>query len=250
MGNEKSPRVALVTGASRGIGRATALALFRRGYHLALHYARNKERAQEVRRAIEKDGGVAYLFQADLRIPKEAQILAKEVIDKFGRVHALVNNAGFSTHFDLEDLPLEEWNACMTVHLTSPFILIQHLSPSMKEIGWGRIVNISSLRAMTGSSRGPHYAASKAGIIGLTKSLALTLSPYGITVNAVAPGYTRTDMTRSYLEKIEEELKKSIPLRRIAEPEEIAEVIAFLCSDKASYITGETILVNGGVFMD
>jgi 3-oxoacyl-[acyl-carrier protein] reductase len=240
-------RVALVTGASRGIGRATGILLGKRGFKVAIHFRENRSKAEEVLREI---GGRGKIFQADLTDPKEAVKLADQVLSEFGEVHILVNNAGVSTHYDLEELPLDEWERSLTIHLTSPFILVKKLAPSMKKAGWGRIVNISSLRAMTGSSKGPHYAASKAGIIGLTKSLALILSPYGITVNAVAPGYTRTDMTMQYLKEREKEISSQIPLRRVAEPEEVARVIAFLCSDDASYITGETILVNGGIYMD
>lgn len=242
-------KVALVTGASRGIGRATSLLLGENGFKVGIHFNKNKEKALEVLDRIKKGGGDGEVFQADLTNPEEIKSLAIKAIKKFGTVHALVNNAGFSTHYGLEELPLDEWQRSLEIHLTAPFLLSQMFAPLMKKAGWGRIVNISSLRAMTGSSHGPHYAAAKAGIIGLTKSLALELSPFGITVNAVAPGYTRTDLTKPYLKEKEKEIIKAIPLRRVAEPREVAEVVAFLCSDKASYITGETILANGGIYM-
>ena len=242
-------KVALVTGASRGIGRATALLLAREGFEVGIHFNKNREGALDVLNMIRSSGGKGEIFQADLTESSQIKSLAEEVIGKFEVVHALVNNAGFSTHFDFENLPLEEWDRSLEIHLTAPFLLSQYFSPYMKKAGWGRIVNISSLRAFTGSAHGPHYAAAKAGIIGLTKSLALSLSPFGITVNVVAPGYTRTDMTIPYLREKETEIAKTIPLRRVAEPEEVAEVIAFLCSERASYITGETILVNGGIYM-
>ncbi len=242
-------RVALVTGASRGIGRATALLLAKRGFDVAVHYRDNEEGAKKVLEHVTDRGVRGEIFKADFSKLEEIELLAESVLGKFGVVHVLVNNAGYSSHFDLVELSVDEWERSIRVHLTAPFLLSKKLSPKMKEEGWGRIVNVSSLRAFTGSRKGPHYASSKAGIIGLTKSLAIILSPFGITVNAVAPGYTRTDMTMPYLKEKEEEIANSIPLKRVAEPIEVAQVIAFLCSEDASYINGETILVNGGIYM-
>ncbi len=175
--------------------------------------------------------------------------MIETTVRELGGLHILVNNAGYSSHGGIEQLSLDEWRRMLAVTLDGAFYCAKLAVPYMRQAGWGRIVNLSSLRAMTGSAHGPHYAAAKAGLIGLTKSLALELAPYNITVNAVAPGYTDTEMNRKSLAEKGEQIRASIPLRRIATPEEIASVIAFLCSEEASYITGETINVNGGIYM-
>jgi len=242
-------RAALVTGGSRGIGAATALRLARDGCDVAVHYRSNRAAAESVVDQIEALGRRAVALQADLGDPEQARKLVEQAAAELGRLQILVNNAGYSQHVDLERLSLEDWERMLRVTLTAAFICTQAAVPHMRQAGWGRIVNVASLRAMTGSDHGAHYAAAKSGLIGLTKSLALELAKYNITVNAISPGYTRTDMTRAALEKHGAEIARKIPLGRSAEPEEIAAVIAFLASDDASYVTGETVNANGGIYM-
>lgn len=242
-------RKALVTGASRGIGAATAIRLAQQGCDVAINYLGNRQGAEAVVREIEKLGRRAVALQADVGHPEQAKRLVDQAAGELQGLHILVNNAGYTQHADLEKLSLEDWERMVRVTLTAAFLCSQAAVPQMEQAGWGRIVNVASLRAMTGSDHGAHYASAKAGIIGLTKSLALELAKYKITVNAVSPGYTRTDMTRAALEKHGERIAAKIPLGRAAEPREIAAVIAFLTSDDASYVTGETINVNGGIYM-
>ncbi|MFQ6117046.1 MAG: SDR family NAD(P)-dependent oxidoreductase [Candidatus Bipolaricaulia bacterium] len=242
-------RVALVTGSSRGIGAATAIRLAQDGCDVAVHYRGSRAGAEAVVAEIEKLGRKAVTVQADLDDPEQARLLVEQAAAELGGVHILVNNAGYSQHAEVEELELEDWERMVRVTLTAAFVCSQAAVPHMREAGWGRIVNVVSLRAMTGSDHGAHYAAAKSGLIGLTKSLALELAKYNITVNGVSPGYTRTEMTRAALEKHGEEISKKIPLGRPAKPEEIAAVIAFLASDGASYITGETVNVNGGIYV-
>ncbi len=242
-------RIALVTGASRGIGRAIALELARKGYGVAVNYHTHPGEAEEVVDEIARMGRKAFAFPADVGDPEACERLVEEVVRELGPPLVLVNNAGYSSHFDIEALSPEELHRSFAVNLFAAFYLSRLVVPFMKSARWGRIVNISSLRAMTGSPHGPHYAAAKAGVIGLTKSLALALGPYGITVNAVAPGYTLTDMTRRALEEKGDQIRAQIPLRREAQPHEIARVVAFLASEEASYVNGETINVNGGIYV-
>jgi NAD(P)-dependent dehydrogenase (short-subunit alcohol dehydrogenase family) len=242
-------RIALVTGASRGIGTATAVRLAQEGCAVAVNYRGSRAEAEAVVRKIESLRRRAVALQADVGDPEEARQLVERAAAELGGLNILINNAGYSQHVDIEELKLEDWEQMVRVGLTAAFVCAQAAIPYMKRAGWGRIVNIASLRAMTGSGHGAHYAAAKAGIIGLTKSLALELAKYNITVNALSPGYTRTEMTRASLEKHGREIAAKIPLGRPAEPEEIAAVVAFLASDEASYITGETINVNGGIYM-
>jgi len=241
--------VALVTGASRGIGRAIALRLAREGFAVVVNYLRNRDKAEQVAQEIRAQGGQAMALQADVSSYEACEQMIRDVERMWAPVQVLVNNAGESTHYEPESLPPEEWNRILAINLSSAFYLSRLVIPAMKARKYGRIINLASLRAMTGSPHGPHYAAAKAGIIGLTKSLALALGPYGITVNAVSPGYTLTDMTRKALETKGDQIRAQIPLRREGRPEEIAAVVAFLASEEAGYITGETIQVNGGIYV-
>lgn len=242
-------KIALVTGASRGIGAATALKLAQHGCDVVVNYLSRADAARVVVQQIESVGRRAIALQADVSDYAQVHRMIETTVRELGGLHILVNNAGYSSHGGIEQLPLDEWRRMLAVTLDGAFYCTKLAVPYMRQAGWGRIVNLSSLRAMTGSAHGPHYAAAKAGLIGLTKSLALELAPYNITVNAVAPGYTDTEMNRKSLAEKGEQIRASIPLRRIATPEEIASVIAFLCSEEASYITGETINVNGGIYM-
>lgn len=241
-------KIALVTGSSRGIGAATALKLATQGCDVVVNYLSRDDHAREVVRRIEALGRRALAMQADVSDAEGVREMVERAVDELGGLHILVNNAGYSSHGTLDRLSVETWRQMMAVTLDGAFYCAKHAVPHLKEAGWGRVVNVASLRAMTGSDHGAHYAAAKAGLIGLTKSLALELAPQ-ITVNAVAPGYTETDMTQEALEEKGNEIRVQIPLRRVAQPEEIAAVIAFLCSDEAGYLTGETLNANGGIYM-
>jgi 3-oxoacyl-[acyl-carrier protein] reductase len=214
MQGSKQSTCAIITGSSRGIGAATAKRLAAAGHAVTINYLNNTRRAEELAREIHAAGGRAFPFQADVADFTEVEEMVEETVKRFGRIQIVVNNAGFS----------------------------QHCTP------WARIINICSLRAMTGSSHGAHYAAAKSGLIGLTKSLALELAP-SITVNAISPGYTNTDMNAEALATKGDAIRARIPVKRVAEPEEIAALVAFLASQQAGYITGETVNANGGIYM-
>ena len=241
-------KFALITGASRGIGRATALLFAQKGINVAVNYLKNEKGADETVLHARSYGVKAIKIQADVSSDAEVRAMYNVIEKEFGALQIVVNNAGLSTHINPEELDIEEWNRIIGVNLTGAFLVTKYAIPFLKRAGWGKVVNVSSLRAFSGSSKGVHYAAAKAGIIGLTRSFALYLAKFNINVNAVAPGYTRTDMTAGYLKDHEEEVKKKIPVGRVAEPEEVARVIYFLASDDSSYITGEVITANGGIY--
>ncbi|MEW5826755.1 MAG: 3-oxoacyl-ACP reductase family protein [Candidatus Bipolaricaulota bacterium] len=248
MGNEPLLRGALVTGASHGIGAATARELARLGYGVGVNYLTSDDAAFELVADIERSGGRAMALHADVRDPDAVRELVARTAEAFGGLQVLINNVGSSKHSALEDLSLEMWHDALASNLTSTFLACKAALPYLRQAPWGRIVNLASLRAMSGSDHGAHYAAAKAGVIGLTKSLARELAPR-ITVNAIAPGYTRTEMTRASLARDESAIVAQIPVRRVAEPEEIARLIGFLASEGSGYITGETINQNGGIYM-
>jgi len=239
---------AIVTGSSRGIGAAIAVRLARLGYAVCVNYLRNEDGARAVVEKIEAAGGRAIAVQGDVASFDDVTRLAEETAAAFDGIRIIVNNAGFSQHRTLEEMSIEDWNRSLDVNLSAAMFTVKASLAELRRQPWARVVNICSLRAMTGSDHGSHYAASKAGLIGLTKSLALELAP-SITVNAISPGYTRTDMTRESLEKHGERITAKIPAGRAAEPEEIAALVAFLASEEAGYITGQTINANGGVYM-
>jgi 3-oxoacyl-[acyl-carrier protein] reductase len=242
-------RIALVTGASRGIGAATARALAQRGCDVAINYLRNREAADEVARSVRDTGRRAIVVQADVGSYEAVRAMVAQTVAELGALHIVVNNGGHSHQSRVQDLRVEDWDRMLGVYLSGAFYCVKEAVPHMKAAGWGRIVSVSSLRALSGSDHGPHYAAAKAGLLGFTKSLALELGPAGITANVVAPGYTRTDLIRKALETKGDAIRASIPLRREAAPEEVAALIGFLASDDGSYVTGETVSVNGGLHM-
>ena len=242
-------RIALVTGASRGIGAATARKLAQQGCDVAVNYHRNREAAQAVVEAIEAQGRRAVAIQADLGNMDDAERLVRETADRLGGLSLLVNNAGHVARATLDELTLDEWRRMMAVTLDGAFVASQRAAEHMRSAGWGRIVNVSSLRAMAGYGRGAHYATAKAGLLGFTKALATELGPHGITVNTVSPGYTETDITREAIRTKGDEIRAKIPVRDVAQPDEVGALIAFLCSDDAGSINGETINVNGGLYM-
>ena len=239
---------AIVTGSSRGIGAAIAERLGIAGHDVCVNYVESEDRARDVVERIEAAGGRAIAVRADVGHYKDVVKLVEEAAEAFGGIGIVVNNAGFSQHQTLDEMTIEDWDRSIAVNLSSAMFTVKAALVHLRRQPWGRVVNICSLRAMIGSDHGSHYAAGKAGLIGLTKSLALELAPT-ITVNAVSPGYTRTDMTKDSLERHAEKIFAKIPAGRAAEPEEIAALVAFLASEEAGYITGQTINANGGIYM-
>ncbi len=242
-------RVALVTGGSRGIGRATCVVLAARGAAVAVHYRSQRAAANAVVEQISQLGGKAVAFAADLGESLETSRLIEQAIAHMGRVDILVNNAGEMTDSAVADMSDEMWERTLTVNLTSAFRCARACIPGMKARQWGRIINVTSQAAFTGSANHAHYAASKSGLLGLTYSLAKELGTAGITVNLVAPGRITTHMLLERMTGREDEWLKHTPLRRIGDPEEVAAAIAFLASDAASYITGANLHINGGLVM-
>ncbi len=243
-----SPRIALVTGASQGIGRATALRLAAAGCHVALA-ARNEGKLSEVAAEIASAGGVAQAFPLDLASEESIRACAKAVIAHFGRVEILINNAGITRDILALRMKRHDWDDVLATNLTGAFLLTQACMQSMLKGRWGRIINITSVVGEVGQAGQANYAASKAGLIGLTKSLARELASRTITVNAVAPGYIETAMTAVLDEGQRTAMTSQIPLARAGTDQDIAAAVAFLASEDAAYITGHTLDVNGGMHM-
>ena len=241
-------RIALVTGASQGIGRACALELARGGAIVVLA-ARNQAKLAEVAAEIEAAGGQAASFALDVASEDSIKSAAKAILDRFGKVEILVNNAGITRDGLMMAMKRPDWDDVLGTNLTGAFLLTQSLLRPMLKNRWGRIVNITSVVGRTGQAGQVNYASSKAGLIGLTRSLAREVASRGITVNAVAPGYIETAMTAVLDDKQREGMMTQIPLGRAGSDADIAQAVAFLASDKASYITGHVLDVNGGMFM-
>jgi 3-oxoacyl-[acyl-carrier protein] reductase len=236
-------KVALVTGGSRGIGCAISIALAKAGASIAIGFRTNRDAAEVAKRQIEALGRRCAIIPADVSRPEDASRLAKEVERSLGEVDVLVNNAGVATPRTLDTLAEEDWHEAIAVNLTSVFLVTQAILPAMRRGRWGRIINLSSAAAQVGGVVGPHYAASKAGILGLTRGYASWLAREGITVNAIAPALIQTDMVSSN-PRARPDL---IPVGRFGEVEEVASVAVMLACN--AYITGQTINVNGGVYM-
>lgn len=241
-------RTALVTGASQGIGRACALALAGAGARVALA-ARNEAKLAEVATEIAASGGTAQAFAIDLASEESIKAGAKAAIAHFGSIEILVNNAGVTKDTLLLRMKRADWDSVIATNLTGTFLLTQALVGPMLKARWGRIINISSVVGETGQAGQANYAASKAGLIGFTKSLARELASRGITTNAVAPGYIETAMTAVLDEKQREAMLTQIPLARAGTDQDIANAVRFLASDEAAYITGHVLDVNGGMYM-
>jgi 3-oxoacyl-[acyl-carrier protein] reductase len=241
-------RIALVTGASQGIGRACALELAKAGATVALA-ARNEAKLAEAVAEIEAAGGQAAAFALDVSSEESIKAGAKAVLERFGKVEILVNNAGITRDGLTMRMKRADWDSVLGTNLTGAFLLTQAVIGAMMKNRWGRIVNISSVVGRTGQAGQANYAASKAGLIGLTRSLAREVASRGITVNAVAPGYIETPMTAVLNEQQRAAMMATIPLGRPGTDVEIAQSVAFLASDAAAYITGHVLDVNGGMFM-
>jgi 3-oxoacyl-[acyl-carrier protein] reductase len=241
-------RLALITGASRGIGRACALALASAGAKVALA-ARQLDKLEEVANEVRSAGGEAFVTAIDLASPDSIKEACTRVAKDFGRVDILVNNAGLTRDGLALRMKRDDWDAVIQTNLSGSFFCIQQVLSGMVKERWGRIVNITSVVGESGNPGQANYVASKAGLIGLTKSLAQELASRNITVNAVAPGFVETDMTASLSDDLKAKITESVPLKRIGKPEEIAAAVKFLASDEAAYITGHVLDVNGGMFM-
>ncbi|MGC8548334.1 MAG: 3-oxoacyl-[acyl-carrier-protein] reductase [Acidobacteriaceae bacterium] len=239
---------ALVTGASQGIGRACALALAKAGAKVGIA-ARNAEKLQAVAAEIAAAGGTAETFVLDVSSEESIKTVAKDALARLGTVHILVNNAGITRDTLLLRMKRNDWDEVLQTNLTGTFLLTQALVSSMMKARWGRIINISSVVGETGQAGQANYSASKAGMIGFTKSVARELASRGITANAVAPGYIETAMTAVLDEKQRDAMLGQIPLGRPGSDEDIAAAVRFLASDEAGYITGHVLDVNGGMYM-
>lgn len=240
-------KVALVTGASGGIGRAVALAYAKNGAAVAIHYRGNQEKAEEVRQEIEALGGTAELFCCDVADFEAAKELIDGVVKHFGRIDILVNNAGITKDGLLMGMSEADFDMVIDTNLKGCFNCMRFASRQMLRQKSGRIINVSSVSGVAGNAGQANYAASKAGMIGLTKSAAKELAGRSITVNAIAPGYVKTAMTDKLSEQVKNQVLSQIPMGRYAEPEDIAGAAVFLASDMASYITGQVLVVDGGM---
>ncbi len=242
-------KVALVTGASRGIGREIALTLAGYGAAVIVNYNGSKERADEVVEMITAAGGRAVAVQADVASADGVSGLFEEALQSFGRVDILVNNAGITKDNLILKMSEEEYDAVMDTNLKGAFLCMKQAAKLMLKQKGGRIINISSISGIIGNAGQANYCAAKAGMIGMTKALARELGSRGITVNAVAPGFIETEMTDKLPEQIKTGMLAQIPLKRAGAVKDIAEAVAFLASERASYITGQTLQVNGGMDM-
>jgi len=241
-------RVALVTGASQGIGHACALALAREGATLALA-ARNGQKLDELAAAIAATGGKAAAFVMDVSDEEQVKSGVKSAIAQFGKIDILVNNAGITRDQLVMRMKRADWDAVLNTNLTSAYLCIQQVIGSMLKQRWGRIVNITSIFGQTGQAGQANYAASKAGLIGLTMAMAREVASRNITCNAVAPGFIETNMTAVLSDEFKQAGLKQIPLGRVGTPEDVANAVCFLASEEASYITGHVLNVNGGMLM-
>lgn len=240
-------KVALITGATRGIGKAIAIRLANAGFDIALNYRKENDDLTNTKSEIEKAGVDCLPVQGDISSFEDCERIAKEIFDKFGKIDVLVNNAGITKDMLLMRMKLEDFSSVVDVNLIGTFNMTRNVVPYMVKARSGKIVNISSVVGIEGNAGQANYAASKAGIIGFTKSLARELGSRNILVNAVAPGFIETDMTAVLSDSVRDEIAKKISLRRMGSAEDVAGVVEFLCSDASSYVTGTVIPVTGGL---
>jgi acetoacetyl-CoA reductase/3-oxoacyl-[acyl-carrier protein] reductase len=241
-------KTALVTGASRGIGRAIALELAREGAKVAVNYQSNDAKAQEVVAEIAKFGGTCVLAKANLADPKEARAMVKSVASQFGRLDILVNNAGITRDKSLRKMTDEDWLAVIQTNLNAVFFTTSAALPIMLEQNYGRVINIGSMNGQTAAFGQANYSASKGGVMAFTRTVALEMAKFNITANVVNPGFTQTEMLEKVPSNIQDQIKGRIPEGRFAKPEEIAKAAVFL-AEEGDYITGQQINVNGGAYM-
>ncbi|MCA1053479.1 3-oxoacyl-[acyl-carrier-protein] reductase [Rossellomorea aquimaris] len=242
-------KVALVTGASRGIGKEIALELAREGAKVVVNYSGSEAKANEVVDEIKSLGSEAIAFQCNVADGESVQSMVKETISQFGSLDILVNNAGITKDNLLMRMKENEWDDVININLKGVFLCTKAATRQMMKQRSGRIINISSIVGVSGNPGQANYVAAKSGVIGLTKTAAKELAPRGITVNAIAPGFISTDMTDQLPEDVRNEMLKQIPLNRFGDPKDIAKVVGFIASDSSSYMTGQTLHIDGGMVM-
>ncbi len=242
-------RVAVVTGGGRGIGRAVAVRLANEGANVAISYRSNDTTAEEVAEEVREAGVLCEIFKGDVADPADVAALFEGVGEALGQVEILVNNAGLTRDNLMLRMKEEEFDEVLRTNLKGTYLCTRAALRPMIRARWGRIVNVSSVVGLVGNAGQANYAASKAGIIGFTKSVAREVAQRGITANVVAPGYVETELTRSLSDKVKDQIKGQVPAGRFAHAEEVAEVVAFLAGEDAGYVTGQTIAVDGGMTM-
>ena len=246
---ELEGKIAIVTGASRGIGRAIALNLAAAGAHIVAVYQQNKEKADELAQEIEPLGRACLTVKADVAVEDEVNALIDQTMTQFGKIDILVNNAGMTKDGLIMRMKTEDWHSVLNVNLSGMFYALKAVTKPMMKQRSGKIVFITSIIGLTGNAGQANYAAAKAGVIGLMKSAAKEFASRGIQVNAVAPGFIDTDMTKGLNDEVKNTYLEQIPLKRFGRVEDVAEAVKFLVSEKADYITGQVIHVNGGLYM-
>lgn len=242
-------KVALVTGASRGIGKAIAINLAANGAKVAVNYSSSESSALEVAEIIKKNGGTAEIFKARVNVESEVEEMFTAVEKSIGVVDILVNNAGITKDNLLMRMKTEEWDSVIDVNLKGTFLCTRRAVKGMMKNRYGKIINISSVVGFAGNAGQFNYSATKAGVIGMTKSAALELASRGIRVNAVAPGFIETDMTASLTDEVKAAYLEKIPLKSLGKPEDIANAVAYLASPLSDYMTGQTLHLNGGMYL-
>ena len=242
-------KVALVTGGTRGIGKAIALELADNGYDIILNYRNANEELKETQKEIEEKNVNCFLVYGDISKFEDCENIAKQSIEEFGKIDVLVNNAGITRDGLIMRMKKEDFNAVIDTNLSGTFNMTRNVVPYMVKQKSGRIVNLSSVVGITGNAGQTNYSASKAGVIGFTKSLAKELASRNVLVNAIAPGFIETDMTKVLSDNVREAILNQIPLKRMGEPKEVAKLVKFLVSDDSKYITGQVINVDGGMVM-
>lgn len=242
-------KTALITGATRGIGKQIALTLAQNGYDIAINYRTENDALKETKKQIEEKGVKCLTVQGDVSNFEDCEKFVKEIIEEYGKIDVLVNNAGITKDMLLMRMKKEDFEDVIDTNLVGTFNVTKNIISHMMKARSGRIINISSVVGVAGNAGQTNYSASKAGMIGFTKSLAKEVASRGILVNAVAPGFIETGMTDVLKEEIKEEIAKSIPLKRMGKTEDVANVVKFLVSEESSYITGQVINVDGGMLM-
>jgi 3-oxoacyl-[acyl-carrier protein] reductase len=242
-------KTAVITGASRGIGRAIALKLAKLGANIVVNYRNSEDAVKEVVREIQALGATALAIQCDISSYSDVESMMKKSLEQFGTIDILVNNAGITKDGLLMRMKEEDFDSVIDINLKGAFNCTRHVSAIMLKQRQGRIINISSVSGLTGNAGQVNYSSAKAGILGMTKAVARELASRNVTCNAVAPGYIQTDMTDGLSEKVKDTIMSTIPLKRLGMPEDVANAVAFLASEEASYITGQVINVDGGMVM-